>query len=65
MLQAVAEFLFEVIGPVICGVTGELILWVVTLGRRKPLEKVGDLSTLIGALFWGLIAVGIAMVFLL
>jgi hypothetical protein len=66
MLQAIGEFLFEVVGSVICGVTGEVILWVVTLGRRKPfeIEKTGDLSMLIGLLFWVLIAVAVALAFL-
>jgi hypothetical protein len=66
MLQAIFEVLFEVIFQVICCVTGEVILWIVTLGRRKPqIEKAGDLSTLIGLFFWALIAVVVVMVFIL
>ncbi len=70
MLQAIFELLFELLFQVICHVTGELILWIVTLGHRRPFQskKDGDLmtlSTLIGLLFWILIAVVFAMVFFL
>jgi hypothetical protein len=66
MPQAIFEVLFEVIFQVISGVTGEVILWIVTLGRRKPqIEKAGDLSTLIGLFFWVLIGIGVAMFFIL
>jgi hypothetical protein len=63
MLQGILEVLAEVI----CAFTGEVILWVVTLGRRKPFDinKVGNLSTLVGLLFWILVAVAVAMAFLL
>ncbi len=62
MLQGVFEILFEVI----CALTGEVILWVVTLGRRKPFEtkNPGYASTLIGLLFWALVIVAVVMVFL-
>jgi len=63
MLQAIFEMLFEVT----CSLTGEVVLWIVTLGRRKPFEiqNFGDLSTFIGLLFWALIAIVVAMVFFL
>jgi len=62
MLQGVFEILFEVI----CALTGEVILWVVTLGRRKPFEtkSPGYGSILIGLLFWALVTVAVLMVFL-
>ncbi len=67
MLEAILEAIFYPQFEVTCNGTGEVILWIVTLGRRKPfeIEKAGDLSTLIGALFWVLIAIAVAMVFLL
>lgn len=63
MLEAICEFLLEII----CVATGEVILWVVTVGRRKPFEikNAVDGSTLIGLFFWVLIAGVVAMVFLL
>jgi len=62
ILEAILEFLFEII----CAATGEAILWAVTLGRRKPFEinRTGNVSTLIGVLFWVLIAVLVALAFL-
>lgn len=67
MIQAIFEVIFEALFVGTCAVTGELILWIVTLGRRKPFEinKNGDLATLIGLLFWVLIACAIAIVFVL
>ncbi len=65
MLQAIAEILFDAICYVVCGVIGEVILWVVTLGRRKSFEKDSDWSTLIGLVFWGLIVVGVVIFFIL
>jgi hypothetical protein len=63
MLEVVFEFIFEII----CNITGEIVLWVFTLGRRRPFEIKNDgiVSALIGALFWVVIAGGIAMFFLL
>jgi hypothetical protein len=67
ILEPIFEFLLEVIFQVICAGTGEVIFWIVTLGRRRPfeIENHSNLSTLIGALFWALIAIVVAMVFIL
>jgi hypothetical protein len=62
MLQAIFEALLEGI----CAATGEIVLWIVTFGRRKPFQtnKHGDLSKLIGLLFWVSIVITVAIVFL-
>jgi hypothetical protein len=66
MLQAIFEALVEVMFAAIFAATGEIILWIPTLGRRKPFEAKNDgsLSALIGLIFWVLIAAGIAIFFL-
>jgi hypothetical protein len=63
MLQAVFELL--IVGT--CAAIGEIVLWAVTFGHRKPFQanKHGELSTLIGALFWFLIAVGVTLALVL
>jgi len=61
MLQALFEILFEFI----CGLTREVILWLITLGRRKPFEPKNNwiASSLIGLLFWIMVIVAIVMIY--
>jgi hypothetical protein len=61
MLQGVFEILLEVVS----GFTGEVILWVVTLGRRKPFEPKNNwiASSLIGLIFWLMVIVAVVMIF--
>jgi hypothetical protein len=63
ILEPIFEFLLEVM----CSLTGEVILWIVTLGRYRPFElnNHGNLSAFVGALFWALIAIVVAMIFIL
>ncbi|CAN5584372.1 hypothetical protein BH11PLA2_BH11PLA2_34930 [soil metagenome] len=59
MLNFVGEFVLEVI----CGLTGHVVLWAVTFGRRKPLTGNDDLAALVGILFWVIVGIAIWLTF--
>jgi|GEM_PF-6823425 len=52
MLQAIAEVILEVFVQVLCGLTGHALLWVLTIGRWKPLGGRDELATIVGFLLW-------------
>jgi hypothetical protein len=58
MLEVVVEVLFEVI----CGVTGHVVLWVLTLGRRPLFSGRDDVAILVGLLFWVVVVVGVCLI---
>ena len=55
MLEGVAHVVLEVV----CWSTGHSVLWVVTLGRWRAFESTSDAVTLVGALFWVAVGVGV------
>jgi hypothetical protein len=53
------EVIVQVVGEVICGLTGHAVLMVVTFGRWRASEKTDGIAIVVGILFWILIGVGI------
>jgi len=76
LLEAAVYGLLWVIAHVLCYATGELILWAVTLGRRRPrLRRHNDetatrsslfeeMSFYVGAAFW-IVVIGLLVGFVL
>ena len=57
-----AEIVAQIVAEGLCAITGEIVLWLVTLGHTKPFENASNLSTIVGLAFW--IAVGFGVWFL-
>jgi len=57
MLQSVAEVVFELA----CVATGHMLLWALSLGRRKPFQGGDALAAVTGLLFWVGIVAGLAL----
>ncbi len=72
MLDAILEFIFHIVVETVCFYTGEIVLYVVTFGRKKPrwdfytdegLAKsilLSEPSVWIGFFFWIFVIGGIA-----
>ena len=59
MIEFVAEILFRVI----CGLTGHLILWVLSFGRWDISNGRDDTATVVGILVWVAVVVGVWLIF--
>ena len=76
IVEVILEFLFHLIIEVICFCTGEIVLYILTLGRKKPRWDyyadaspskfiiLTELSVLLGMAFWILLIVIVANYFL-
>jgi hypothetical protein len=56
--------MFEIVGEIVlqlaCLATGHGVLWTLTLGRWKPLERDGDVAEIVGLVFWGVLVASAA-----
>lgn len=59
MLEAVATAVIDVF----CGITGHGVMWVLTLGWWKPMERRNDVASVIGIVFWVVVAVSTWLLF--
>lgn len=57
------EFLVEVVLRVLCGVTGHLLLWAVSLGRWDAANGRDSVAAVVGLLFWLGVGVGVWFAF--
>ena len=75
VVESVVKFVFHIILEIICFYTGEIILFIITFGRKKPswdyysdvsLSKwiiFTEISFWIGAIFWILVIIFLAWLF--
>lgn len=59
MLEAVAQVVLEVV----CGLTGHLVLWALTLGGWNVSNGRDNLATIVGILSWVAVGVIVWLVF--
>jgi hypothetical protein len=63
MLQAAAEVVAQFVLEVVCGMTGHIVLWALTLGRWKLFNGRDDAATVVGMLFWVAVGIGVWIAF--
>lgn len=56
MLEAIFEDVARVVLEIFFGMTGHCALWAATLGRRRFSETSDETATVVGVLFWVVVA---------
>ena len=76
VIGGILEFLFHIFVEIICFYTGEIILFIITFGHKKPrwdfyndvpaskLVIIAEISSWIGAAFWLILVIYLARTFL-
>lgn len=76
VVEGILEFIFYLFIEIICFYTGEIILFIITIGRRKPrwgyhrddsLSKrviLSEISFWLGAVFWIMLVICLAYIFI-